>query len=336
MEGGVMSTRICRRIFTGLALASFAALSTVGSVSAESVNLKLSVETPQGDPLNVMLRAFAESLENRVGDQVSIEIFDGGVLGDEIAQMELVRAGEVDVVPMGSDVVEIDKHFAIFDMPFLFPDAATAHRALDGELGTLLASSLREAAGVEVLAFGELGFRVISNNKRPINTPDDLQGLKLRTPGSKTRILAFQELGAAPTPMNLGEVYLALKQGALDGQENPLSVVKEFSFFEVQKYISITRHVYTPITLTMHGKTWDALSAELKEAAKAAAVDAAAETRRLSAESDATLVSEFEAQGVAVNQADVESFKAVTGPIYEKIGEVAGPDFVEKTLAAIN
>ena len=159
---------------------------------------------------------------------------------------------------------------------------------------------------------------MISNNKRPINTPGDLEGLKLRTPGSKTRILAFQELGAAPTPMNLGEVYLALKQGALDGQENPLSVVKEFSFFEVQKYVSITRHVYTPITLTMHGKTWDSLSAELQDAAKAAAVDAAAETRRLSAESDASLVSEFEAQGVAVNQADVESFKAVTGPIYEK------------------
>ena len=327
---------IFRRILASLALASFAALFATGPVSADTVNLKLSVETPQGDPLNVMLRAFAESLGNRVGDQVSIEIFDGGVLGDEIAQMELVRAGEVDVVPMGSDVVEIDKHFAIFDLPFLFPDAATAHSALDGELGTHLADSLREVAGVEVLAFGELGFRVISNNKRPINTPEDLKGLKLRTPGSKTRILAFQALGAAPTPMNLGEVYLALKQGALDGQENPLSVVKEFSFFEVQKYISITRHVYTPITLTMHGKTWDSLSPELQAAAKAAAADAAAQTRRLSAESDASLVSEFEAQGVEVNQADVESFKAVTGPIYEKIGEIAGPDFVEKTMAAIN
>ena len=330
-----MTTLVCKRIFTGLVLASFAALAALGPARAEPVMLKLSVETPQGDPLNVMLRAFADSLEQRAGDGVSVEIFDGGVLGDEIAQMELVRAGEVDVVPMGSDVVEIDKHFAIFDMPFLFPDAATAHRALDGELGMLLADSLREAAGVEVLAFGELGFRVISNNVRPINSPEDLKGLKLRTPGSQTRILAFRELGAAPTPMNLGEVYLALKQGALDGQENPLSVVKEFSFFEVQKYVSITRHVYTPITLTMHGATWASLSPELQQAAKAAASDAAAATRRLSAESDASLVAEFEQAGVEVNQADVESFKAVTPPIYEMIGEVAGPDFVEKALAAI-
>ena len=330
-----MTTLVCKRIFTGLVLASFAALAALGPARAEPVMLKLSVETPQGDPLNVMLRAFADSLEQRAGDGVSVEIFDGGVLGDEIAQMELVRAGEVDVVPMGSDVVEIDKHFAIFDMPFLFPDAATAHRALDGELGMLLADSLREAAGVEVLAFGELGFRVISNNVRPINSPEDLKGLKLRTPGSQTRILAFRELGAAPTPMNLGEVYLALKQGALDGQENPLSVVKEFSFFEVQKYVSITRHVYTPITLTMHGATWASLSPELQQAAKAAASDAAAATRRLSADSDASLVAEFEQAGVEVNQADVESFKAVTPPIYEMIGEVAGPDFVEKALAAI-
>lgn len=321
--------------FAGLVLVSFAALSTAASVWAEPVALKLSVETPQGDPLNVMLRAFAESLEQRVGDKASLEIFDGGVLGDEIAQMELVRAGEVDVVPMGSDVVEIDKHFAIFDMPFLFPDGPTAHKALDGELGGLLADSLREETGLEVLAFGELGFRVISNNKRPVNRPEDLKGLKLRTPGSKTRILAFRELGAAPTPMNLGEVYLALKQGALDGQENPLSVVKEFSFYEVQKYISITRHVYTPITMTMNGDTWAALSPELQEAAKAAAQEAAEVTRDLSAESDASLVSEFEKAGVKVNQADVESFKAVTGPIYDQIGEIVGADFVNKTLTTI-
>jgi tripartite ATP-independent transporter DctP family solute receptor len=329
-----MKIRLTRNFVAALTTIALVAIFAPGIAQAGSVKLKLSVESPQGDPLNVMLRAFAGSLEKRVGDKVALEIFDGGALGDEIAQMELIRAGEVQVVPMGSDVVEIDKHFGIFDMPFLFPDAKTAHAALDGELGTLLADSLREATGLELLAFGELGFRVISNNKRPINTPADLAGLKLRTPGSKTRILAFQELGAAPTPMNLGEVYLALKQGALDGQENPLSVVKEFSFFEVQKYVSITRHVYTPITMAMNGKTWASLTPELQEAAKAAARDAAAETRRLSAESDASLVAEFEKAGVKVNYADVESFKAVTGPIYEKISKIAGSDFANKAIAA--
>jgi len=305
-----------------------------GQATAETVKLRLSVETPQGDALNTMLRTFADVLKARLGDGVEIELYEGGVLGDEIAQMELVRAGEVDVVPMGSDVVEIDSKFSVFDMPFLFADRGTAQRALDGGMGRLLTDSLRDTTGLETLAFGELGFRVISNNVRPIHTPADLKGLKLRTPGSKTRIMAFQEFGAAPTPMNLGEVYLALKQGALDGQENPLAVVKEFSFFEVQKYISLTRHVYTPITFVMNGKKWATLSPEFQKEAVIAAMAAAAETRRQSEASDASLVAVFEGEGVKVNDVDTASFVAVSGPIYDNIAAIAGKDFVAKVLSA--
>ncbi len=318
------------------AVAALAALSAFapGQAVADTVKLRLSVETPRGDPLNIMLRTFAEVLEARVGDGVSIELFDSGALGDEIAQMELVRAGEVDVVPMGSDVVEIDKKFAVFDMPFLFADRDTAQKSLDGGLGRMLTDSLRDTTGLETLAFGELGFRVISNNVRPIYTPADLKGLKLRTPGSKTRIMAFQELGASPTPMNLGEVYLALQQGALDGQENPLSVVKEFSFFEVQKYVSLTRHVYTPITLVMNGKKWATLSPAFQKEVVTAAMAAATETRRQSAASDASLVATFEAAGVKVNEADIDAFKAVTGPIYANIAKIVGKDFADKAISA--
>lgn len=322
-----------RFISTVVVLAAVMAFAP-GQSAAETVSLRLSVETPQGDPLNTMLRTFADVLKARVGDEVKIELFDGGVLGDEIAQMELVRVGEVDVVPMGSDVVEIDSKFAVFDMPFLFANRQIAQKVLDGAIGRLLTDSLRETTGLETLAFGELGFRVISNNVRPIYTPADLKGLKLRTPGSKTRIMAFQELGAAPTPMNLGEVYLALQQGALDGQENPLSVVKEFSFFEVQKYVSLTRHVYTPITLVMNGKKWTSLSPAFQKEVVIAAMAAAAETRRLSAASDASLVAEFEAAGVKVNEVDIDSFKAATGPIYDNIAKIVGKEFAAKVLTA--
>lgn len=320
-------------IGTVAALTALVAL-TPGQATADTVNLRLSVETPQGDPLNTMLRTFADVLKARLGDDVSIELFEGGVLGDEIAQMELVRVGEVDVVPMGSDVVEIDTKFAVFDMPFLFADREIAQRALDGAIGRLLTDSLRDTTGLEALAFGELGFRVISNNVRPIHTPADLKGLKLRTPGSQTRIMAFREFGAAPTPMNLGEVYLALQQGALDGQENPLSVVKEFSFFEVQKYVSLTRHVYTPITLVMNGKKWASLSPEFQKEVVIAAMAAAAETRRLSAASDASLVATFEAAGVEVNSVDTAAFKAASGPIYDNIAKIVGKDFAEKVISA--
>ena len=302
---------------------------------AEATNLRLSVETPQGEPLNVMLRAFGDALAERAGDQVAIELFDGGVLGDEIAQMELVRAGEVDIVPLGSDVVEIEPKFALFDAPFLFPSKESAREALDGALGEQLGSALRESNNLQLLAFGELGFRVISNNIRPIRTPEDLAGLKLRTPGSATRIMAFETLGAAPTPMNLGEVYLALKQGVLDGQENPLSVIEEMSFDEVQKYISLTRHVYTPITLVMNGDKWASLSPELQEQVLEAAAVARRVSREQSDDSDANLLGHFEEQGIEINDADLDSFKAEVEPIYAEIGEIVGPDFMTQAVEII-
>jgi tripartite ATP-independent transporter DctP family solute receptor len=192
-----------------------------------------------------------------------------------------------------------------------------------------------ESNNLKLLAFGELGFRVISNNVRPINTPDDLAGLKLRTPGSATRIMAFETLGAAPTPMNLGEVYLALQQGVLDGQENPLSVIDEMSFDEVQKYISITRHVYTPITLVMNGDTWNELGSELQAMVLEAAAVAREASRKLSDDSDASLLGHFEEQGIEINEADLDAFKARTEPIYVEIGEIVGPDFMEEAVAIV-
>jgi tripartite ATP-independent transporter DctP family solute receptor len=231
---------------------------------------------------------------------------------------------------MGSDIVALDSKFAIFDMPLMHKDNAKARAALDGELGEMLAKSLRDTVDLQVVGYGELGFRVISNNVRPITKPEDLQGLKLRTPSNEGRILAFKALGAAPTPMPLGEAYVGLRQGALDGQENPLSVIKEFSLFEVQKYISITNHVYTPVTLVMNGRAWDAMTPEMQEKLKDAAKKAGEATRLLSDESDAQLVGEFEAAGVAVNQIDPAPFQAAAAPIADKIAGVVTPEFMAR------
>ncbi|WP_375688516.1 TRAP transporter substrate-binding protein [Pseudooceanicola sp. LIPI14-2-Ac024] len=304
--------------------AALAALSAAPGMAQTA--LKMAVETPPGDPLNLMLATTRDTLAQ--GGGFDIDYYDSGAMGDEKALTELLRAGQVDVVPLGSDIVELDSKFAIFDLPFLFEDKATARAALDGELGAKLAASLRETNNLQVLAFGELGFRAISNSVRPINTPADLAGLKLRTPGSQTRIMSFQALGAAPTPMSLGEVYVALRQGVLDGQENPLSVVKEFSFDEVQKYISLTNHVYTPITLAMSAPAFDALSAEQQEAILAAAAAGAAATRSLSDESDASLVQEFEAAGLEVNKPDLAAFKAAAAPLRDAFAEIVTPEFL--------
>lgn len=292
--------------------------------------LRMAVETTGRDPTNVMLSTFRDEVQKSAGDEVAIEYFDGGALGDENALAELIRAGQVEVVSMGSDIVSLDSKFAVFDMPFLLKDKATARAAMDGELGDILAKSLRETTDLQVIGYGELGFRVISNNVRPITKPEDLNGLKLRTPSNEGRILAFKALGAAPTPMPLGEAYVGLRQGAIDGQENPLSVIKEFSLHEVQKYITITNHVYTPITLTMNGQAWDALSPEMQAKLKDAAKIAGDETRKLSDESDAKLVDEFKAAGVAVNEIDPAPFQSAAAPIADKIAGVVTPEFMTR------
>nr|WP_283241546.1 TRAP transporter substrate-binding protein [Halomonas sp. ATBC28] len=298
--------------------------------SDDVVKLRLAVETTPGDPLNVMLTSFRDALQASAEEEVELEFFEGGALGSESDLIQLLRAEQVQVLPIGSDIVELDSNFALFDMPFIFADKQTARDALDGELGDLLADSLRDKSGLEVLAFGELGFRVISNNRRPINTPEDLSGLKLRTPGSATRILAFEMLGAAPTPMSLGEVYIALRQGVLDGQENPLSVLDEFSLYEVQDYVSLTNHVYTPITLAMSANSYALLSPEMQERVISAAQEGADQTRQLSDTSDAELVEVFSNAGVAVNQPDLASFQSASVPIRDAISERLNEAFWEQ------
>ncbi|MCO4319523.1 TRAP transporter substrate-binding protein [Phyllobacterium sp. 21LDTY02-6] len=305
-------------------------------LAAAQTKMRLAVETTSGDPTNVMLAAFRDELKNTTGDAFAIEFADGGSLGDENALAELIRAGAVEVIPLGSDgVAALDAKFSIFDTPFLFSGKEQARAMLDGELGQIMAASLKEKANLEVLAFGELGVRVVSNSKRAINTPADLGGLKIRTPNSPTRIMAFETLGASPTTLALGDVYMGLKQGVIDGQENPLSVIKEFSLFETQPHISLTNHIYTPITLVMNGAAFDALSDDLKAKVKAAAMVGVQKTRVLSDESDANLVAEFEKAGVTITRPDIAAFQSAAAPVRSKIAEVVTPEFmakVEETL----
>ncbi|HEX6115365.1 MAG TPA: TRAP transporter substrate-binding protein, partial [Geminicoccaceae bacterium] len=255
-------------------------------------------------------------------------------LGDEIVHMEMVRTGQLDVIPIGSDAVQLDAKWAVFDMPFLIPDRDTASRILDGDIGEQLAASMRESADLQVLGFGEIGFRNITNNVRPVVTPSDLQGLKLRVPGSKTRILAFETLGATPVTMNIGELYLALQQGTVDGQENPLGNIKAFSWHEVQDYLSLSSHVYTPITLVMNGARWDGLSDEQKAAVQRAAEKAVAHSREYGANNDATLLEEL-SQSMEVNEIDLPAFQEAAKPIWDEIAPIAGEEFTQTVIAAV-
>jgi len=322
------------KLLTGLALALPALATAAGPAAAqEPLSIRISVESTPGSPNQVILAAFRDHLKEEMGDAIEIEYFDSAQLGDEIVHMEQVRTGQIDVVPIGSDAVQLDAKWAIFDMPFLFPDRESAQRVLDGPIGEELKASFRETAGLEILGFGEVGFRQITNNVRPVVTPSDLEGLKLRTPGSRTRILAFEMLGATPITMNMGELYLALQQGTVDGQENPLSVVESWSLYEVQDYLSLSNHVYTPTTFSMNLRRYEGLTDEQKEAFQTAARLAVEDSRAYSAEADQSLVAELEGE-VEINEIDVAAFQEAARPIWDEIAKVAGEAFTKRVIDA--
>jgi len=308
------------------------------ATAQERLKLRLSVESTPGASTQQMLAAFRDALKAEMGDAVEIEYFDSGTLGDEIVHMQQVRTGQLDVIPMGSDAVQLDTKFAVFDIPFLFSSRDKVSAVLDGPIGTDLDASFQENAGLKILGFGEIGFRNITNNVRPVVTPADLQGLKLRTPGSKTRILSFEMLGASPIKMNIGEVYLALQQGVIDGQENPFGNIAKWSWDEVQKYISLSRHVYTPITLVMNQRKYDSLTDEQKMHVTNAARAAVVSSRQYGADNDSNLeaVIRERSPDVEFNEIDSASFKEVAGQIGTEIGKIAGLEFTASFIAAAN
>ncbi len=313
---------------------ALAAIMTLPAVSqAQTLSLRISGENPTTGLDIQMAERFAQNLEAALGDGFDHEFFHTQALGNEEVHMQMIRTGQIDVYPMGSDAVSLDSKWAVFDMSFLFSDRETVARLLDGEIGQAMRESMRAAAGLEVLAFGELGFRNITNNVRPITVPADLNGVKLRVPGSKARILAFETFGSQPVSMNMGELYLGLQQGTVDGQENPLITIKNRSFFEVQKFLSLSRHVYSPVTLVMNGAKYDALTEEQRAAVKAAAQEAAEYTRNLGAEADASLLSELGAS-MAINEIDLAAFKEAAVPVWAAVGEMAGSEFAAKVVAA--
>lgn len=321
---------------TTLGLVAAATLCAGSATAQETLKLRMSVESTPGASTQQILGAFRDALQEELGDAVEIEYFDSGTLGDEIVHMQQVRTGQLDVIPIGSDAVQLDPKFAVFDIPFLFTSRDQVSAVLDGPIGEELDASFQENAGLKVLGFGEIGFRHITNNVRPIVTPADLEGLKLRTPGSSTRIMSFEMLGASPIKMNIGEVYLALQQGVIDGQENPFGNIAKWSWDEVQDYISLSRHVYTPITLVMNQRRYESLTDEQRAAVDAAARVAVESSRAYGAENDASLeaVIRERSPDVQFNEIDAASFKPVAAAIGEKIGETAGPEFTARFVAA--
>lgn len=278
---------------------------------------------------------FAEDLQAKLGDAHTVEFYADGQLGDEKELMQKLRLGTVQFSLISSIMTNVAPEFALFDMPFLVQNRDHL-KAIDAEIVQTDLAPKAEEAGLKVLSTWENGFRQITNNTRPINTPADLAGLKIRTPSSEWRVAMFKEWGANPTPMSFSEVFVALQTGTMDGQENPLTNITGANFQEVQKYLSLTGHVYSPTYLTSGMASWS----KLPDDVKAAVAEVGAEVQDWSLAqgeaADNELVDKVKAAGMEVNTADKAAFIAASAPIYAAFAEqVSGGDALVSRAQAL-
>jgi len=262
---------------------------------------------------------FARRANERLGDRARVVVYGSSQLGGDEVLLQKLRLGSVDfALPstvMSSNIAE----FGLFEMPYLVADREHMQRIETEMFWPALAPLVRER-GFEILAVWENGFRHVTNNVRPIYTPEDLAGIKLRTPSGVWRVRMFQAFGANPTPMAFSEVFVALQTGVMDGQENPLAQIVASRLQEVQRYLSLTRHVYTPAYVTVGTNSWNRLPEDVREILAETARETQAYVYETAARMDIEFLEQLENANVAVNEPRFETFAAVSNAIYAEFG----------------
>lgn len=287
-------------LIRGAALAGIAGLALVaGSAQAQTV-WRINVSMPQDGHHGIAIDTFAEEVERLTEGRYVIDTFYAGSLGGERESIEGVQLGTLELTftstgPVPNFVPEL----SILDIPFLFRDYEHARGVLDSEIGDELLTRF-EPHGIKGLAWADNGFRHMTNDIRPIEGPGDLSGLKMRTMESPVHIAAYREFGILPTPMPFPEVFAALQQGVVDGQENPLSVIESNNFDEVQQYLSMTGHVFSPCVFLMNLDLWNGLSEEDQAHFVAAAQAGTAANRERVDADEATAIESMRADGMEI------------------------------------
>jgi tripartite ATP-independent transporter DctP family solute receptor len=325
-----MGLRISRILMAGIAAVALIAASA--PAMAAKITLRVATESAPGADQHLLIAKFKELAEAQSKGEITIEIFHSGQLGSQKQMQEQAQLGTIQMVTVASGMPELEQKYGIFDFPFLFQSRAHAYKVMDGDVGKGLAENLLKGRGLRVMSCGELGFRQITNSKRPILSADDLKGLKIRVPNNRFRLAAFQALGSAPTPIDYKELYGALQQGVVDGQENPLAAFKEKTMWEVQKYISITNHVFTPTCLLANERWWQGVDAPNRAIMEAAAREAATWQRQQMAAADDALLGEFRAKGVQIDNPKLDGFVERTRPTWKEFEQRVGTDTLEAVL----
>ncbi len=320
-----------------IALAAVAAvLFAACAVQAAEFKLKLGHGSAPDNPRNVVALEFAKAVEAKTGGKVSIEVFPSESLGSDRQMIESLMMGGLDLsINSQGPVAAYDEKLNVVGLPFLFSKPSQVYEVLDGPIGEELAAPL-EKKGIKILSYWDNGFRHITNNKRPINKPADLAGLKIRTPEDKLTIAIFKALGANPAPFAFGELYMALQQGQFDGQENPVTNIYFSKLYEVQKYLSLTNHKYEFCPLIISVRTWNKLPADIQKVMKELAIEYANKHRELNNKTNQELTSKMSTLNVQVNQADVAALREACQAVYKQFEPNFGKELIEKVVAIAN
>lgn len=276
---------------------------------------------------------FVRIANEKLGDKAKVTAFGSAQLGDDNAMLKKLKLGTIDLALPSSVMSSVDPAFALFEMPYIVKDREHMTRIRKKVIKPII-YPISEKKGYPILGVWENGFRHITNSKRPIVKPEDLAGIKLRVPQGVWRIEMFKSYGANPAPLSFSEVFVALQTGVMDGQENPISHIWFGRYYEVQKYMSLSRHVYTPAYLVA-GAKWKRLDQDIKDALVAAAEEVEPFVAKTAAQIDEQYLGELRKAGIEVNEVDQEAFVKASEPIYAKFAEEVdgGKDMIEQVRA---
>ncbi len=287
----------------------FTAISYASAAMA-AIEIKLGVVTKPGSAQNIVAEKFKELIEQRSNGDITVQIFHSAAIGNET---EILQQIQMDTIQMGvitgGPFDTFDPIVRVINYPFLFKDNEQADEILDGPLGSEILKSL-ESSGFKGLCFSENGFRNLTNSKQAVKTPDDIKGLKVRVMASAMHKAIWQTLGANPTPMPW-PIYTELEQGVIDGQENPLWVIEVYKFYEIQKYMTMTRHVYSPHIDVVSLNWWNSLDAETQDMVQKAIYEAAVFQRHDNRSKDAARLEFLKEKGMQIEEnPDIDAFRA--------------------------
>ncbi|MFM2274945.1 MAG: hypothetical protein RL211_817 [Pseudomonadota bacterium] len=304
------------------------------AMAQATVKLTLGHGAAAGNPRHEASVKFADLVKAKTSGRVEVQVAPSAQLGDDAAMVTALRTGALDMSANSQGAVSVAvPEYAAYGMPFMFSSPAQAFKLLDGPLGQELAQKSADK-GMVLLGTWDNGIRQMTNSKRPITKVEDMKGLKMRVPPDATLVDIMQALGAEAQQIKFAELYVALQQGVVDGQENPLVNIHASKLYEVQKYLALTNHQFQMTPFLMSKRTWDKLSEADRKAVTEAAAEATALQRKLSADADAKLLDELKAKGVQVTLVDKAAFAKATSAVDDKWLTTPIAPYLKKVIAA--